>query len=102
HPSYLYLDASEVVNPSGSAAYGPVANLPVHVRSDSDHVSLVLLCREKDSEDKAMLRCCLITPSEFQGDDPNLCGPERTMESYTSAVDHLQTEETPDVEGIQF
>ncbi|KAI4905165.1 hypothetical protein NFI96_024917, partial [Prochilodus magdalenae] len=36
------------------------------------------------------------------GDDPNLCGPERTMETYSSAVDHLQTKETPDVEGVKF
>ncbi|CAI5687008.1 unnamed protein product [Oreochromis niloticus] len=52
----LYQDAFEVVNPLGSAktkhkvlaVYVSVANLPVHVRSDTDHMFLVLLCREKD------------------------------------------------------
>ena len=49
-------------------------------------------------------RYCIITQSEFQGDDPNLCGPELTTESYKSAVDHLQTENTgsPDVERAKF
>lgn len=52
----LYQDAFEVANPLGSAnakhkvlaVYVSVANLPPHVRSDTDHMSLVLLCREKD------------------------------------------------------
>lgn len=52
----LYQDAFEVVNPLGSAktrhkilaVYLSVANLPLHVRSDTNHMSLVLLCREKD------------------------------------------------------
>ncbi|XP_023184309.1 uncharacterized protein LOC111606963 [Xiphophorus maculatus] len=52
----LYQDAFEVVNPLGSAktrhkilaVYVSVANLPLHVRSDTDHMSLVLLCKEKD------------------------------------------------------
>lgn len=47
-------------------------------------------------------RYCIITQSEFQGDDPNLCGPELTIESYKCAVDHLQTEDTPDVERAKF
>lgn len=52
----LYQDAFEVVNPLGSAktrhkvlaVYLSLANLPVHIRSNIDHMSLVLLCREKD------------------------------------------------------
>ncbi|KAK0140164.1 hypothetical protein N1851_022918 [Merluccius polli] len=52
----LYQDAFEVVNPLGSAktihkvlaVYASVANLPLHVRSNTDHMLLVLLCREKD------------------------------------------------------
>lgn len=52
----LYQDAFEVVNPLGSAkkkhkvlaVYLSVANLPVHVRSNTDHMSLVLLCGEND------------------------------------------------------
>ena len=162
----LYQDAFEVVNPLGSAktrhkvlaVYVSVANLPLHVRSDTDHMALVLLCREKDfkafghakvfselladlkeleengivvsngtvkgslyciagdnlgshciggftenfSRAQYFCRYCLITQSEFQGDDPNLCGPERTIDSYNSAVDRLQTEDTPVVEGVKF
>ena len=52
----LYQDNFEVVNPLGSAktrhkglaVYVSVANLPVHVRSDTEYMALVLLCREKD------------------------------------------------------
>lgn len=52
----LYQDAFEIVNPLGSAkkkhkvlaVYFSVANLPVHVRSNTDHMSLVLLCIEND------------------------------------------------------
>ncbi|XP_062268268.1 uncharacterized protein LOC133974641 [Platichthys flesus] len=52
----LYQDVFEVVNPLGSAktrhkvlaVYVSVANLPLHVRSDTDHMALILLCREKD------------------------------------------------------
>lgn len=163
----LYQDAFEVANPLGSArtkhkvlaVYASVANLPLHVRSDTDHMSLVLLCREKDfkefghanvfselladlkeledsgivasdetrvkgtlfciagdnlgshciggftenfSSSKYFCRYCLITKSEFQGADPNLCGPERTKENYNSAVDRLQIDNTPDVEGVKF
>nr|XP_055048292.1 uncharacterized protein LOC129433654 [Misgurnus anguillicaudatus] len=161
----LYQDAFEVVNPLGSAktkhkvlaVYVSVANLPLHVRSDTDHMSLVLLCREKDFKEfghakvfseflgdlkeleengivtshktvvRGTLYCiagdnlgshciggfsenfscsqyfcryCLITRSEFQGDDPNLCGPERTIEKYDSAIERLQTEDTS--EGVKF
>ena len=163
----LYQDAFEVVNPLGSAktrhkvlaVYVSVANLPLHVRSDTDHMFLVLLCREKDlkefghmkvfselladlkeleengivvsdetvvrgtlycivgdnlgshciggfsenfSRSEYFCRYCLITQSEFQGGDPNLCGPERTPENYDSAVDRLQTEDTQAVEGVKF
>lgn len=162
----LYRDAFEVVNPLGSArtkhkvlaVYASVANLPLHLRSDTDHMSLVLLCREKDfkqfgharvfselladlkeledtgivapsetvvkgtlfciagdnlgshciggfseniSSTQYFCRYCLITKSEFQSTDPNLCGPLRTKENYEVAVDHLQIEDTPDVEGIK-
>lgn len=51
---------------------------------------------------KKFCRYCLITRSVFQGDDPNLRRPERTIESYSSAVDRLQRENTPDVEGVKF
>jgi len=52
----LYQDALEIVNPLGSArkkhkvvaVYLSVANLPAHVRSNTDHMSLVLLCGEND------------------------------------------------------
>lgn len=164
----LYQDAFEVVNPLGSAktrhkvlaVYLSVANLPLHVRSDTNHMSLVLLCREKDFKQfghakvfsdlladlkeleengiavsdetvvKGTLYCiagdnlgshciggfcenfsraehfcryCLITRSEFQGDDPNVCGPARTIENYNSAVERIQTEDTQDVvEGVKF
>lgn len=52
----LYQDAFEVVNPLGSAktkhkvlaVYFSLLNMPPHVRSNTDHMQLVLLCREKD------------------------------------------------------
>ena len=52
----LYQDAFEVVNPLGSAkkkhkvlaVYFSLLNMPPHVRSNVDHVQLVLLCTEKD------------------------------------------------------
>lgn len=52
----LYQDAFELVNALGSskkkhkviAVYLSVANLPAHVRSNTDHMSLVLLCGEND------------------------------------------------------
>ncbi|XP_056623445.1 uncharacterized protein LOC130436632 isoform X2 [Triplophysa dalaica] len=52
----LYQDSFEVVNPLGSAkskhkvlaVYMSLANLPPHIRSSTDHMSLVMLCREKD------------------------------------------------------
>lgn len=57
---------------------------------------------ENFSTSKYFCRYCLINRSDFQG-DPNLCGPERTIENYNSAVDRLQTEDTsPDVEGVKF
>lgn len=37
----------------------------------------------------------------LQGDEPNVCGPQRTPESYKSAVGDLQTEIDPDVQGIK-
>lgn len=68
----LYQDAFEVVNPLGSAktkhkvlaVYVSVANLPLHVRSDTDHMSLVLLCREKDFKEFGHAKVF----SEFLGD----------------------------------
>ncbi|XP_067281113.1 uncharacterized protein [Pseudorasbora parva] len=52
----LYQDSFEVVNPLGSAkskhkvlaVYLSLANLPPHIRSSTDHMSLVMLCQEKD------------------------------------------------------
>lgn len=32
-------------------------------------------------------RYCLISQTQFRGDDPTSCGPECTTESYRSAVD---------------
>lgn len=48
----LYQDAFEIVNPLGSAkkthkvvaVYLSMANLPIHVRSNTDHMFLVMLC----------------------------------------------------------
>ncbi|XP_046709098.1 uncharacterized protein LOC124388478 isoform X1 [Silurus meridionalis] len=162
----LYQDAFEVVNPLGSArkkhkilaVYLSLDNLPVHLRSNTEHVQLVMLCREKDFKDfghesvfselvtdlkdveengialsdqssiKGTLYCisgdnlgshciggftenfsqssyfcryCLITKEEFQGVDPNFCGPLRTVENYSAVVNQLQTENET-VKGIKF
>lgn len=56
---------------------------------------------ENFSRSEYFCRYCLITRSEFGG-DPLVCGPERTPENYAAAVDRLQIEGTPDVEGIKF
>ncbi|KAL7863686.1 hypothetical protein SRHO_G00126700 [Serrasalmus rhombeus] len=37
-----------------------------------------------------------------KGCDPTSCGPERTTENYRSAVDQLETEQVPDIQGIKF
>ncbi|KAL7837366.1 hypothetical protein SRHO_G00270770 [Serrasalmus rhombeus] len=47
-------------------------------------------------------RYCLISQTQFQGCDPTSCGPERTTENYRSAVDQLETEQVPDIQGIKF
>lgn len=52
----LYQDSFEIVNPLGSAkkthkvlaVYLSLANLPIHLRSNTDNMFLVLLCHEKD------------------------------------------------------
>lgn len=52
----LYQDSFEVVNPLGSAkkthkllaVYLSLANLPIHLRSNTDNMFLVLLCVEND------------------------------------------------------
>lgn len=158
----LYPDAFEVVNPLGSAkvkhkvlaVYMSVANLPPHVRSDIDHMSLVLLCRESDfkkfghskvfrelvsdlkeleetgistshetilgtlyciagdnlgshciggfsenfSSSQYFCRYCLVSQNEFQSDNPNGCGPLRTIDRYNFALERLQNEDAP--EGV--
>lgn len=51
----LYNDAFEIVNPLGSskrkykllAVYGVLGNLPPHLRSTTDNMFLILLCKEK-------------------------------------------------------
>ncbi|XP_058268078.1 uncharacterized protein LOC131366977 [Hemibagrus wyckioides] len=159
----LYQDAFEVVNPLGSAkkkhkvlaVYFSLLNLPPHVRSNVDHMQLVLLCREKDFKEfghdkvfsdlqileengitmadetavKGTLYCiagdnlgshciggftenfssseyfcryCLISRSQFESHDPTSCGPERTSESYSSAVNQLEAEGISDVKGVKF
>ena len=47
-------------------------------------------------------RYCLISRTQFQGEDSTLCGPERTPGNYSSAVDQLETENVPVVHGIKF
>lgn len=160
----LYQDAFEVVNPLGSskkkhkvlAVYLSVATLPLHVRSITEHMPLVLLCVESDlkrfgcskvfsemlvdlkdleengitvgvetvkgalyciagdnlgshaiggftenfSHSQYFCRYCEITRQEFESNDPNFCGPQRTRESYDSAVCDLR-EDSQVVRGIK-
>ena len=158
----LYQDAFEIANPLGSAkknkvlaVYLSLANLPAHVQSNTDHMSLVLLCGEKDlkqfgcaklfsdmledvkdleengisvgnktikgalywiagdylgsnciggftenfSRSKYFCRYCEITQSEFENNDPNVCGPQRTPETYNSAVNDIASGDGKDVKG---
>lgn len=155
------------MNPLGSAkkkhkvlaVYFSLLNMPPHVRSNVDHMQLVLLCTEKNFKEfghakvfselltdlkelegngiamgdelavKGALYCiagdnlgshtiggftenfsssqyfcryCLISRTEFQGADPNICGLERTPETYRSAIEQLETEHAPLVQGIKF
>ncbi|XP_032446174.1 uncharacterized protein LOC116737240 isoform X1 [Xiphophorus hellerii] len=62
----LYQDSFEIVNPLGSAKkkhkvvaiYLSVANLPAHVRSSTDHMSLVSLCSENDLKQFGTAKVC--------------------------------------------
>lgn len=161
----LYQDAFEIANPLGSAkkkhkvlaVYLSLANFPAHVRSNTDLMSLVLLCGEKDLKEfgcsklfsemledlkdleengisvgnktikgalyciagdnlgsygiggftekfscsKYFCRYCEITRSEFEN-DPNVCGPQRTPETYDSAVNDIASGDgTGDIKGIK-
>lgn len=162
----LYQDAFEVVNPLASAknkhkvlaVYFSLPNMPPQIRSNVDHMQLVLLCQEKDFKEfghakvfselndlkeleangiimgdelvvKGALYCiagdslgshtiggftenfssseyfcryCLISRTEFQGADPNICGLERTPETYRTAIEQLETEDAPQVQRIKF
>lgn len=127
------------------AVYLSLANLPAHVWLNTDHMSLVLLCGEKDikqfgcakvfsemledlkdleengisvgsktikgalyciagdnlgshgiggfsenfSSSKYFCRYCEITRSEFENNDPNVCGPQRTPEMHNSVVNDI-------------
>ncbi|KAF7640984.1 hypothetical protein LDENG_00001670 [Lucifuga dentata] len=46
-------------------------------------------------------RYCEITQKEFQSDDPNICGPQGTPESYDSAVGDLQAKDSQHIKGIK-
>lgn len=159
----LYQDAFEVVNPLGSAkiahkvlaVYLSMANLPVHVWSNTDLMSLVLLCGEddlkhfgcanvfadmlldlKDFEENGVTvrgetvqgalyciagdnlgshgiagftenfshscyfcRYCEVTRDVFKK-DTNLCGQQRTADTYDTAV-ASPSEESTEVKGIK-
>lgn len=56
---------------------------------------------ENFSQSSYFCRYCLITRNEFQSVDPNICGPPRTVEGYSVAVNQLQTENAT-VQGIKF
>lgn len=45
---------------------------------------------ENFSSSQYFCRYCLVTRNEFQSDDPNVCGPLRTIEKYNSALECLQ------------
>lgn len=57
---------------------------------------------ENFSPSKYFCRYCLITKSEFQGTDPNVCGLRLTRENYNSAVNRLLIDNTTSVEGVNF
>lgn len=161
---FIYQDAFEVVNPLSSAkkthkvlnVYLSVANLPVHVWSNMDHMSLLLLCGENDlkqfgcakvfadillylkdleengvtaggetvqgalyciagdnlgshgidvftenfSNSRYFCRYCEVTRDEFQK-EPNLCGQQRTADTYNTAFTSL-SDESREVKGIKL
>ncbi|KAK0153301.1 hypothetical protein N1851_005035 [Merluccius polli] len=57
---------------------------------------------ENFSSSEYFCRYCLISRTELQGADPNICGLERTPETYSSATEQLETEDSPQVQGIKF
>lgn len=56
--------------------------------------------KENFSCSKYFCRCCEITRSEFENNDPNVCGPQRTPETYSSAV-NIASGDGEDVKGIK-
>lgn len=57
---------------------------------------------ENFSSSQYFCRYCLISRTEFQGADPNLCGLESIPETYRSAIEQPETEKAPQVQGIMF
>lgn len=57
---------------------------------------------ENFSSSRYFCRYCLISRTEFLGADPNICGLELTPETYRSAIELLETEDAPQVQGIKF
>lgn len=57
-----------------------VANLPLHVRSDMDDVSLVLLCREKDFKEFGHAKVFSELPTDLKGLEENgIVASEKTV-----------------------
>lgn len=55
---------------------------------------------ENFSRSQYFCRYCEVTRPEFES-DLNVCGPQRTPESYDFAVGDLQEEESQGVKGIK-
>ncbi|XP_036442670.1 uncharacterized protein LOC118819121 [Colossoma macropomum] len=73
----LYQDSFEVVNPLGSgkkkhkvlAVYSTLGDIPPHYRSNTDHMQLVLLCKEQDFKhfgQEAVFRQLIIDLKELE------------------------------------
>lgn len=57
--------------------------------------------KENFSRTNYFYRYCEITRSEFQNNDPNVCGPQRMPEAYDLAVNDLTSEDGEDDKGIK-
>lgn len=57
---------------------------------------------ENFSSSQYFCRYCLISRIEFLVADPNICGLERTPETYRYAIELLETEDALQVQGIKF
>lgn len=84
----LYQEAFEIVNPLGSAKKKTKFLQSIFLWQICLYLGSHSIggFTENFRHSEYFCRYCEITKSEFQNDDPNVCGPQHTPERYDSAV----------------